>query len=69
MFRVSEVFFVPHVVAETHSRGGEGDSNIKKVGVLVVSLRGVNLRSVHVGSLLAIRTRVVFRQTKGLGRV
>ena len=24
--------------------GGEGDSNIKKVGVLVVSLRGVNFR-------------------------
>ena len=25
-------------------RGGGGDSNIKKVGVLVVSLRGVNFR-------------------------
>ena len=26
------------------SRGGRGYSNIKKVGVLVVSLRGVNFR-------------------------
>ena len=29
---------------DLETRGGGGDSNIKKVGVLVVSLRGVNFR-------------------------
>ena len=29
---------------QSPGRGGGGDSNIKKVGVFVVSLRGVNFR-------------------------
>ena len=32
------------VLAEKDLRGGGGDSNIRKVGVHVVSLRGVNFR-------------------------
>ena len=31
-------------MAKSDYRGGGGDSNIKKVGVLVVSLRSVNFR-------------------------